>query len=172
MIWKYLICGAIFLHLLLVSSNAAYIRIGQNFPLRKILQFYGKASGADSSYGFFAPSIGTKVRALFDVVDKNGAMTSNIDFASQMNREENIRMGGIFDEFLSEEIDDEEFRQQLASSLAAGVFSLHPDAVNVILHVEEYRSISMDEYREGTRSEWEEIYSARFVRTLEERTSL
>ena len=167
---KYLACGVLLLHLGLVSFSAAYFKLSDALPFRKVFQFYAKASGADSSYGFFAPSVGSKVRALFDLVDTNGVMISNISFSSEMNREENIRLGGIFEEFLSDEADEEDFRQTLASSLAASAFSYKAGSVKATLHIQEFGPISMAEYRQGMRGDWEEIYTAKFIRTLDEET--
>lgn len=163
--FKGTLLGCIFLHLTLVTLSASYIEIADWIPGKSAIDFYRKASGADSSFGFFAPSIGIKARGLFDFVDSNGTKVTNISLVPGSEREMQIRMGGIFDEFTSKDADDASFRKPLAASLAAAIFSKHSDAAEVTLHVQEFWPITMAEYRQGQRAAWSEYYAARFART-------
>jgi hypothetical protein len=162
---KNTLLGCVVLHLVLVTLSAFYIRVADEIPGKTIIDFYRKASGAGSSYGFFAPSIGVKVRGLFDVVNEDGTKLTNIPLVPEAEREVQIRLGGIFDEFTSEKADDADFRQPLAASLAASIFSRHATASEVVLHVQEYWPKTMAEYRSGQRADWSDYYAARFART-------
>lgn len=161
---KVLLCLA-FCHLVFVSLSASYIKVADYIPGKNIIDFYLKATGADSSYGFFAPAIGVKTRALFDIVDHNGNKTVGVPLIAESEREVEIRLGGIFDEFTSEDADDERFRKPLAASLAAAMFSQHKNAAEVTLHVQEFWPKTMEEYRQGEKAKWSDYYAARFVRT-------
>lgn len=166
---KGFLLGWIIFHLSLVSLGASYGRLPEWLPGRSIVEFYAHASGADGSYGFFAPSIGMKVRGLFDVVMKDGTKIFQVPLIPDTEREMHIRLGGVFDELTSEGAYDDHFRQPLATSLAAAIFTKYHDAAEVILHVEEFLPVTMVEYREGRREEWMEYYKARFARNEEKR---
>lgn len=165
---KVTLLGCIFLHLVLVSLSASYIKIAPEIPGKDIIDFYRKASGADSSYGFFAPTVGGKTRAVFDIVDPAGRKIESISLLRESDREAQIRLGGIYDQFTSEDAEDATFRKPLAASLAAAIFSEHADATEVILHVQEYWPNTMEEYRKGQRAQWSDYYAARFARTREQ----
>lgn len=162
---KVALFGYISMHLFLVTLSAFYIRIPEWMPGKDIFDFYQKASGADSSYGFFAPSIGTKTRALFDIIDAHGSKKVNISLLPEAGREVQTRLGGIYDEFSTKAADEAGFRRPLAASLAAAVFSQHADTAQVVLHAQEYRPKTMAEYRQGQRAGWSEYYVARFAYT-------
>ncbi len=164
-ICKATLLGCTIFHLALVTLSASYINIADTVPGKSIIDFYRKASGADSSYGFFAPSIGAKTRALFDIIDPSGAKIENISLAPNAVREVETRLGGIYDEFTSEDAEDANFRKPLAASLAAAIFSKHSHAAEVILHVQEFWPTTMEEYRQGERARWSDCYAARFART-------
>jgi hypothetical protein len=148
--------------------GATYTRLKPTLPGARIFELYGKASGADSNYGFFAPNIGAKVRGVFDIIDAAGNKTLDVSLQSGQGREAEIRFGGAIEEFTSEEADSPQFRQNLAASLAASVFGKYPTAQQVVLHLQEYAPTSMPEYRAGKRSQWTEIYRATFARASAE----
>lgn len=160
---KGLLLGWLFLHLALVCLGASYGRLPEWLVGRSIVEFYTHASGADGSYGFFAPSIGMKVRGLFDIVLNDGTKISQVPLIPDNQREMQIRLGGVFDD-LASGAHDAHLRQPLATSLAAAIFTKYQEAAEVTLHVEEFLPVTMAEYREGRREEWSEYYKARFAR--------
>lgn len=163
-IGKGILLGWVGVHLGLVTLGASYYKFPDWMPGKSLIQYYGKASGADSNYGFFAPSIGMKINASFDIVKNNGEKISDIPLISDSQREEHIRLGGVFEEFTSEDANDANFRQPLAASLAAAMFTRYPDAKEVVFHVKEFWQKSMAEYRQGQREKWADYYNARFAR--------
>jgi hypothetical protein len=150
----------VLLHLILVTLGAAYIHIPSWLPGHKILDFYAVASGADSNYGFFTPSFGSKTRIVFDIVEPSGRL-ENITLAPPSEREVQTRLGAIFDEFVG---DDRDFRKELGASLAAAMFSRYSQASEVILRVQEFWPERMQDYRAGLRPDWSEYYVARFAK--------
>jgi hypothetical protein len=158
--WLLYIC----LHLILVTLSGFYIRTADWMPGKSIIDFYKRASGSDSSYGFFAPAIGMKALALFDVTDQNGTKITNVRLVPESEREVELRVTGIFDGFNGQEGQRERIRKPLATSLAAAIFSKYTDAVEVVLRINELSPITMDQYRQGQQGTWSELYTARFAR--------
>ncbi len=152
-------------HLVLVTLSALYVTIPSDFFAAKPINFYLKASGADSSYGFFAPSIGSKARGMFEIVQPDGKSVPLISLLEEGGREAEIRIGGIYEEFLSDDFTERGFRKPLSASLAASIFTRYQNAQEVIFHLQEYEPTTMADFRRGQRSQWADFYVARFKRT-------
>src|SRR5258708_1561918 len=60
----------------------------------KLIRGYGGLTGADSSYGFFAPGIGEQLRASFVLVDGAGRTWEDV-LDPGGNREVELRVGSI-----------------------------------------------------------------------------
>lgn len=149
-------------HLLLVTLSASYIGLPEFLPGKRIIDIYRKASGADGTYGFFAPFIWGKTRFTFDVIDEHGQKSQGLSLFDRPRREAEIRVGNLSEELMRDNPEHREFRQKLGASMAASVFSSHPDATEVVLRVDEYWPNTMEEYRQGKREAWSEAYRARF----------
>lgn len=167
-VYKIILVGCMVGHLALVTISASHIKIADGMPGKAIIDFYNKASGAGSSYSFFAPSMGVKTRALFDLVGEDGSKVTDIPLSTQPGREVELRLYGISDEFICKNAEDPSFRQPLAASLAASIFARDATVAEAILRVQEFRPITMEEYRRGERAHWSEYYVARFARIPEE----
>lgn len=155
-------------HLLLVTLSASYIELQESLPGKNMLDLYKKASGADGTYGFFAPFIWGKARFTFDIIDEHGEKSQGISLFDTPRREAEIRVGNLSEELMRDKPEHKEFRQKLGTSLAASVFSSHPGATEVVLRVDEYYPNTMEEYRQGKREIWSEAYRARFFKTSDE----
>jgi hypothetical protein len=143
--------------------------------LGRAARTYGAYSGSDSSYGFFAPSVGPQIRATFTLSDDSGRTWTDT-LESRSNREVELRIGGIVALFCST---DE--RDALAASLAATMFGRHPEARFVTVQAESYGTTgtaatsqedlyqlpSMANYRAGERPMWRVLYQATFTRGAE-----
>ena len=97
--YKRVVLGFIMIHLVFVSMGASYIKIVDYIAGKNIIDFYQKAVGGFSSYGFFAPAVGGKSRALFDIIDNNGKKNENLSLMREPGREVELRLSGIYDEF-------------------------------------------------------------------------
>lgn len=126
----------------------------------RIIAQYGALSGTDSSYGFFAPSVGTQLQATFVLTDAAGKSTTDI-LTTGVSKEADLRIGDMVAIFW---MDDEDLKRGIAGSWAGRMLARHPEATRVVVHLDSYDLPSMDEYREGRRPEWEPYYEAEFVR--------
>jgi hypothetical protein len=152
---------AAFVQLFLVACGACYLDWGR-WALTRPLELYGKLSGASSSYGFFAPAVGGQVRARFEVVDAAGNRQP-VDLRPGESHEADIRVEGIYGEFMDTGEDAKKLQRSIAASLAGTVFGRHPEAKEVYVRLEELWPVSMAEYRSGRRNEWKFVYQAKFV---------
>jgi hypothetical protein len=115
-------------------------------------------SGADSGYGFFAPSVGSQTRAVFTLSDGAGRTWTDT-FDEGGNHEVQLRLGSMVSNTSYEGL-----RRGLAASWSGKLFARHPDAHEVRVRIELYDLPPMDEYRDGARPEWRTVYEATFLR--------
>lgn len=127
------------------------------------IAYYGLVSGASSGYSFFAPDVGSGLRAQFEVYDQNGKLQATEELERSSNRETTLRLYDLV-ETLSNEIDEEYSRWLLGRSWAGKVFSRHPSATRLVLHIDTIDVPTMEDYRAGERYDWEPYYSATFKR--------
>lgn len=161
-IWALLSVG----HLAVVICGAAYLLpSAEAGPAAQGLRWYTAMSGAGSSYGFFAPSVGSPHRARFLLKDDSGRMWWDA-FDEAGSSEARLRLTGIVDgAFMSGAAEDSpEWRQRLVSSWAATMFSRHPDAVSLSVVVEAWYVPDMANYRAGSHPTWLEVYQADIAR--------
>src|SRR5688572_19792538 len=89
--------GIALVHLALVSLGA-----GQRFPkpnnsFLQGLAYYGNLSGADAGYGFFAPSVGSTLKATVEITKVSGEKAHEVLGSAQ--REVSLRLGNIIGQF-------------------------------------------------------------------------
>lgn len=158
---KYWTFALLSVHLALVVAGAAYYGFANYGVLGKALDVYGAASGANSSYGFFAPDVGSQVRARFEITDRQGHHRfTNIN--SGLNHESDLRINGIISGVMSEEQDPDRFARSLSASLAGTLFGRDTDAARVKVTLEEFAPVSMAQYRAGARPDWKSFYEISF----------
>lgn len=148
-------------HLCLVGTIAAHLDYIPSGILGRALTLYLGVSGSNTRYGFFAPSVGTSLRASFDVQTQNGR-TFREWLGNTDGQEASIRIGNLaalFGRF----VDDKKMQRSLTASWAAQVFARHPEAKKVAVHVEIYDLPSMAEYREGLRPNWKTMYRGEYL---------
>jgi hypothetical protein len=155
---RYLVIFAVG-HLVLVISGAAGLRLLPSASgLGGALRWYGAVSGADSSYGFFAPNVGPDARAVLTIVDDTGrSWTEPLDEAG--NQEVRLRLGNV-----ASQGTEGHGRLGLAASWAARAFGRHPQASVVTVRVEIYDIPTMQEFRNGEGPEWVTVYQRAFRR--------
>ena len=150
-------------HLLLVGFGAAHLKFWNWGTAGQWLDRYGMLSGAGSTYPFFAPVVGTSIRAEFDLFDSQKRRIGTDNLMASASREMGLRLSNIV-EIIDEDINNRETRRLLATSWAGKMFARHPEAASLTLRVETYDLPSMAEYREGKRYDWESLYRATFNR--------
>lgn len=148
------------LHLVLVICGAASVTLsGRNLALG-ILAQYSEVSGADTQYGFFAPSVASQCRAILTLRDAEGREWSDTVAADP---------AAGFGWLTSSAIDSiprlpENLRRALAGSWAAVMFGRHPQAVEVVVDSQIEMLPTMPEWDAGARPEWKSLYKSTFVR--------
>lgn len=153
-------------HLALVALGAANVDLSKYGILGRAATYYGQISGSGDSYGFFAPGVWGQERALFDVVDQGG-ITRTIALETHASREADLRVGNVISQFQDDVENPEDLQRAVAASLAAAVFGRYPEARKVTVRLEEYRAVSMRDYRQGIRARWEPLYNASFIHRSE-----
>lgn len=145
-------------HLTLVACGAASVRFPSGSGvLGDAIAWYGAMSGAEGTYRFFSPSVGTPVRATFTMTDADG--NTRADVLYEGNQEVTLRLIKIL--LATYESD---LRQKVTASWAGKMFARHPDAQRVTIRVEEYQLPTMTEYASGERPFWRSEYEAVFQR--------
>jgi hypothetical protein len=151
--------------LILVTLGAFEVSLPLGKRFTQAIDFYTGMSGADSSYGFFAPGIYGQLRMRFEVIDGKGRKTS-VHLDTPRTHESAIRVGNIIDQFWEpDETEDEGqgIHRSLVTSLAGKVLARHPGSNQVTAKLEQFEPVSMDEFRNGLRSKWKEVYEATFA---------
>jgi len=156
--------GIALAHLVLVTLGAAYFDIDRFGALEPAVSYYGALSGSSNSYGFFAPGIESQLHAVFEVRDARGRERL-VPLESGDSAEADLRVGNIIDKFApdsEDNISDVQLQRSLSASLARVLFMRIPDARSVNVRLEEYRPVSMNDYKKNKRGYWHPLYSARF----------
>ena len=141
------------------ASGLRYSWAGRFEP---VLNYYGELTGSGQSYGFFAPGVWGQIRASFDVIDKNDHSTP-VSLDTGLSREAGLRVGNIINEFTEQAEDLVKLQRSLSSSLAGTVFGRYPEATKVVVRLEEFLPVSMQEFRAGSRAHWKPIYTATYM---------
>ncbi len=148
-------------HLGCVLLGALHVDLQRAGRLGRGVAYYGALSGADSSYNFFAPSVGALPWARFQVTDARGRRIDDV-LESGANPEAQLRIRSLVALFVTEE--DASMRRSLAASWAGKVLARYPGAESVVARVEICDLPSMQEYRDDKRPAWNLIYEAKLVR--------
>jgi len=144
----------------LVVLGAARVGVDKVPVAGPLFRYYGAITGADRQFGFFAPAVGTQLRAEFDLVDKNG-QTQMTQLEAGVNRESQLRIGNLVSLFW-DKIEDETLRRTMAASMAAKMFNRFPETQSVAIRFEGYELPPMRMYAEGARPFWKPFYRAKF----------
>ncbi len=153
-------------HLVVAIYGACYALSDRDEgPAAQAIGWYATMSGADSSFGFFAPVVGAPTRARFLLQDAEGSTWWD-GFDHTSSPEARLRLIGIVDyAFMSGDAQDApEWRRHLVKSWAATMFTRNPSAVSQTVVVEAYIVPSMADYRAGSRPSWHEVYRAEIQR--------
>lgn len=126
--------------------------------LHTVLRTYQNLSGTFRDYAFFAPAVGSDLKAAF-VLQEAGGDSRLVPFLSD-NKEVAFRYNCIILACMR----DVRGRDLFAQSWAALVLGAEPAVERVGVVVKEYSLPPMPAYREGRRPRWETIYLGEFAR--------
>jgi hypothetical protein len=152
----YVAIGAAVVQLGFAAAGAAELDFDR---ANQVITQYGALSGTDSSYGFFAPSVGTQLRVKFELTDAEGKKSEDI-LTTGASHEADLRIGDMVAMFWMAEQD---LQRAMAACWAGRILARHPDADCVVVHLDAYDLPTMAEYREGQRPDWSPYYEAEFV---------
>lgn len=149
------------LHLVLVVCGAARVEWREFGLAGEPVAQYAALSGANNAYGFFAPGVGTHLRAVFEAVDAKGEKSVH---ALQRGyfREADLRIANIIGIFWHK-VEDPTLRRSMTASWAAKIFSRNPSARRVNVAIESYDLPTMTEWRAGKPGKWDAFYSASYT---------
>jgi hypothetical protein len=146
-------------HIVLIACGAARLPVADGGgTTAKVLQNYGALTGADATYGFFAPGVSPQLRASF-ILDDGAGRTWTAVLDGGGNREVELRIGSILGSTSFPWL-----RDAVIASWAARMFARQPDAQFVLVRIEVYDLPTMEQYRAGTRPEWNIVHEAGFFR--------
>ena len=131
----------------------------------KAIAWYGRMSGADSQFGFFAPAVVSNYRTRFNLQNERGDTWPD-RLEQTKSTEAALRLEGIVERAFANGAAEEsaQRRERLVKSWAAAMFTRHPRAVSLTIVVEVYDVPTMAEYRAGLRPKWEVLYEGRVER--------
>ncbi len=159
---KRLWLSAALVQLGLMTAGATHVPLNEIPLVGPAVGYYGDLSGASHLYGFFSPGVYSQLQAVIDVYDSKGTKSTQ-PIEAKANREFFLRINDIFDQFMNEFDDKVKFQRILAASLAGSVFARTPEAEQVGVRIERYTAPSRKAFLEGKRTNWEKVYSAKFV---------
>ncbi len=146
-------------HLGLVAMGALHVEIRREGLLGRAVGEYAALTGADASYGFFAPTFDSDLFDSFEITEAGGhAATDALE--TGVSHEADFRVRNIVGTFF---LGDEAWRRALAASWVGKMMARHPGASSVVLRLASYDLPSMDEIRRGQKPRWSIRYRARFV---------
>jgi hypothetical protein len=151
-------------HLAAVIFGAVRFSVpGSSIP-GKIFEVYAAYSGANNSYGFFAPGVAAQWRAAIDFYDPaHGTWTTGTRSAANLEL-------AVLDSTINSLFSRDELREALAASWAGAAMPERPEAAVVLVRAEAFRVPTMEQYRKGARGEW--LTLAAYAFTTDDRMTL
>jgi hypothetical protein len=150
-------------HLVVVALGACHVDLHGRGLLGRALGEYAALTGAEASYGFFAPGFDGELFATFEITGPDGRATTDV-LETGVSAEADFRTRNIVGTFF---LGDEAWRRALCASWAGKMMARHPGARSVLVNLTSYDLPSMDEVRQGRPAGWATRYRARFVPTQE-----
>ena len=144
-------------HLAVVILGAARIPVPQSSLAGKVYGVYGAYSGANNSYGFFAPGVASKWRAALDSYDP-----AEEKWTTWTKPAANLELG-VLDSTITGYFSNDELREAFAASWAGSGMAQAPGAAVVVVRAEAFLVPTMAEYREGARGRWQTLAAYAFT---------
>jgi hypothetical protein len=150
-------------HLALVTCGACHVwPLSPRSSAGRLLSTYGALSGASDGYRYFAPGVASQTRVTYTLRDVDGAEQDLPPLATR-NPEVMHRHSSMNIVWRRPHV-----RSVAASSLAGHLWAEHPEAEEIVVHVQMCDLPTMKSYRAGKRPRWRTFYQAAFVRAEDE----
>ncbi|HZR09394.1 MAG TPA: hypothetical protein VFA79_12495 [Myxococcales bacterium] len=151
-------------HLAFVVAGAMRLSFPGRSVAAKAFAVYGAYSGANNSYGYFAPGVAAEWRAALDIYDaRTGAWTTRTRAAPNLEL-------AVLDSTINSNFSRKDVREALAASWAASELPQAPGAAAVVVRAEAFLLPTLAQYRSGARGAWRTL--AAYAFTTEEREAL
>jgi hypothetical protein len=145
-------------HLALVTCGACGVwPLSTRSSAGRALATYGTLNGASANYRFFAPGVAGQARVTYTLRDGDGAEQKHTGLVAR-NPEVMHRHAAMNKVWWRPRI-----RSVAASSLAGHLWADHPEADQIVVHVQCCDVPTMKGYRAGQRPRWRTVYQAAFV---------
>jgi hypothetical protein len=151
-------------HLVSVIAGAARLSAPNSSLAGQAFNSYAAYSGANNSYGFFAPGVAAEWRAALDSYD---AATGR--WTTRIRRPPNVELA-VLDSTINSLFANEDLREALAASWAGTEIAEMPNAAAVVVRAQAFLVPAMEHYRAGTQARW--VTLAAFAFTTDERMEL
>jgi hypothetical protein len=156
--------AAAIVHLLFVAAGAMRLPLPASSVAAQAIGVYGAWSGADNSYGFFAPGVAAEWRAALDTYDPRTSV-----WTTRTRVAPNLELA-VLDSTINSNFSRKELRKALAASWAASELPQAPGAAAVVVRAEAYLLPTIAQYRSGARGAWRTL--AAYAFTTAEREAL
>jgi hypothetical protein len=133
-------------------------------PFWTAIRWYGKLTGASATYTFFSPNIPREVMFRFTIYQKDGAVIETT-LQDTANNEVRARLGNIL-RMIPRNFKNKMVVRSLAASVTASMFKIYPDAEKISIRGVIFELPVMEDYHNGVRTTFRQVYSATFARTL------
>jgi hypothetical protein len=144
-------------HLAVVILGAARVPVPGASLAGRIYGVYGAYSGANNSYGFFAPGVASKWRATLDSYHP-----AEEKWTTWTKPAANLELG-VLDSTITGFFSNDELREAMAASWAGSGMAQAPGAAVVVVRAEAFMVPTMAEYREGARGRWQTLAAYAFT---------
>lgn len=151
-----LLLGVSLIHLVLIFWGAGYFwNLPETGAFGRLTRSIADFSGANSRFGFFAPTVGPQARVRI-LTDKGKEVPIHLKTSEGMQRIHNLASL-----FLSPQLKTEELRSMAASWAAFG-FSKELTSVQLTVVVEIYQASSLVDAQKGSLPKWQKYYESTF----------
>ena len=149
-------------HFTVMALGMAKVHVASMPFIEQTIFWYSRVTGAGGGFGFFSPDIPQEVMLSFDVETDDGK-TVHTTLQEMTVPEVRFRLGNMI-RLMMKTYKNERVVRSIAASLASRVFMQYPNAKTVTLEASIHEFPSMDQYREGKRTELKKIYTVQFGR--------
>jgi hypothetical protein len=146
------LAGAVGIHLILAVLYAPHVPIEPHLPpqLQRAIALYAAFSGVPCHFDFFAPSVSTQARAVFNVIGADGSQRQLQLITPSADANTRIAMMLTYYAYASE-------RERLLRALGQYLLREYPDAVAVESRIEMFEIAPLQPAATAAAPKWIEV---------------
>lgn len=135
------------------------LRPGRLNPQRPVVLSYLNCAGIESGYGYFAPNVPDSARLVFELHYADGRVERDVPRVGSLSS--GLRLTTLLEEMVQPDFDV--VREPLVKLEAMPVLQDHPDATFIRALLGQTRLPSPEEFEQGERERFEELFVYDFV---------